>query len=342
MSMGRIDTEPDGWRVWVPISEPSRMTTFIPPDPELETDGRRQWLDTEPPDIIANADWVEPEELWSDFAFTDDRGMMSLYDVKQGTVGDCWFLAVVTTLFWCDPDMMHDMFDVDEKRGVYTFRFCVEGGRRVDVSVDRLIPCINGAPIGCRPCAWHGVVGIWPILLEKALAKLMGGYHKMNGGLATTAFMLLVCPARRAYSIMERTQHSKSLHNPKDLWNLLVRHKRAKGFFALSFRDGEEGRGLIPHHAYGLLSVCKVTMKTGGTVRLVRIHNPWGNCVEWKGRWCDTDVASWSLEIKDPRVGETNTIRDHLHHTVSPDGTFFMHIRHVARYIQRLDVAPST
>ena len=108
---------------------------------------------------------------------------------------------------------------------------------------------------------------------------------------------------------------------------------------ALSFCDGlVASLGLMPHHAYGLLSVSLVTLKTDKKVRLVRIHNPWGGCVGWKGNWCNADSDSWALEIKAAR---RKNIRDHLqYHPVEPDGTFFMHVCHVARYIKRLDVAP--
>jgi hypothetical protein len=334
--MGTVETESDGWRVWVPVVD------------------KTKWVDPHPPAILSGAVWTQPETLWADFAFSTPGTGMTLHDVQQGAIGDCWFLAVVTTLFWCDPDRVRRMFVTDEERGVYTFRFRVGGVRHpIEISVDYLIPCIDSQPIGCRPHAPPdgGVLAIWPILWEKALAKLMGGYEALNGGLASTAFGLLT--ERRVYSVMERLQRSKrkSLYNPRALWKLLVDGKRGGAFMALSFREGEEAiaMGLIPHHAYGILSVSLVNLETDGIVRLVRIHNPWGKCTGWKGNWCDSDLDSWSTKTKATDVdGRMQSIRDHLHPqstqkatatAMAPDGTFFMHICHVARYIQRLDVA---
>jgi hypothetical protein len=325
--MGTVETESGGWRVWVPN----------------KVVGKTKWVDQHPPAILPGAVWIQPETLWVNFAFATPATGMALHDVQQGAIGDCWFLAVVTTLFWCDPDRVRKMFVVDEERGVYTFRFRVGGVRHpIEISVDCLIPCIDTKPIGCQAHApsGGGVLSIWPILWEKALAKLMGGYEALNGGLATTAFGLLT--ERRVYSVMERLQwpDRESLHNPRALWKLLVDQKRGGAFMALSFREGEEALGLIPHHAYGILSVSLVNLKTDRIVRLVRLHNPWGKCAVWKGNWCDLDSDSWAMETKDTDVdGRIQSIRDHLHPRATADGTFFMHICHVARYIQRLDVA---
>lgn len=45
--------------------------------------------------------------------------------------------------------------------------------------------------------------------------------------------------------------------------------------------------GLVVSHAYLVTKVAKLEDKDK-SYRLIRIYNPWGNHVEWKGDWGDT------------------------------------------------------
>ena len=49
-------------------------------------------------------------------------------------------------------------------------------------------------------------------------------------------------------------------------------------------------------HAYGLIAAKTVTDKSGNTVNIVKLRNPWGQ-FEWKGAWGD-DSEDWTPEIK--------------------------------------------
>jgi hypothetical protein len=326
MNRGKISTTSDGWRWWTqdPQTTPAHGTQA------------QKWTDPDPPELLCNSTWAQPEELWTRFTFIDRDDATMYHDFKQGALGDCWFLAVVTTLFSCDPTMGHRLFHVDETHGMYTFRFCVDRA----ITVDRRIPVVSSPmrPMACGPNerTASGVVEIWPILLEKALAKLMGGYDALHGGLATTAFTLLT--GRPAHSILETNQYKpNTLRNAKALWRLLVSHKSTGTFMSLCFAEGNEAQGLVPHHVYGILSISLVTLlDTKPKARLLRLHNPWGNSVEWNGPWCDTDAVSWAQ-----RTAAKTTVAERLGHQASPDGTFFMCIHDVAKRIVRLDLAPA-
>ena len=50
--------------------------------------------------------------------------------------------------------------------------------------------------------------------------------------------------------------------------------------------------GLVKGHAYSVTKVMKVKTKTRSEVSLLRVRNPWGNEVEWKGPWSDGS-AQW-------------------------------------------------
>lgn len=46
--------------------------------------------------------------------------------------------------------------------------------------------------------------------------------------------------------------------------------------------------GLVDGHAYSLIGVKTLKLKSGGTERLLLIRNPWGQ-KEWNGKWGDND-----------------------------------------------------
>jgi hypothetical protein len=54
--------------------------------------------------------------------------------------------------------------------------------------------------------------------------------------------------------------------------------------------------GIVPGHAYSLISAKKVTDKNGQEVHLVQMRNPWRQG-EWKGRFGDKS-DEWTDELK--------------------------------------------
>ena len=50
--------------------------------------------------------------------------------------------------------------------------------------------------------------------------------------------------------------------------------------------------GLVPGHAYALLSAAEVLSSEGQLTKIVQVRNPWGN-FEWKGDWSD-DSPCWT------------------------------------------------
>ena len=75
--------------------------------------------------------------------------------------------------------------------GVYKIKVC-KMGHWVDVTVDDLIPCLPKGPPMFASC---NSSEIWVMLLEKAFAKLSGGYQQLRGGLVTEALIDLTgCP----------------------------------------------------------------------------------------------------------------------------------------------------
>jgi hypothetical protein len=108
--------------------------------------------------------------------------------VEQGSLSNRWFVeamsacsAAVDALFvgWSRDTRRCE----DQERGIYTLKFWKDGAWRY-VHIDDQIPCrFDGKPLYSRAAASrHGDGGCpaWPLLLEKAYAKLHGSYENLG------------------------------------------------------------------------------------------------------------------------------------------------------------------
>jgi calpain-15 len=93
-------------------------------------------------------------------------------DIKQGYLGDCYLLAVMSAM--CEfPEQIYDLLGTKEanKSGIYCIFMYINGIKR-PVIIDDLVPVYkNSKEIAF--CSSHGGE-IWPILIEKAWAKMHG------------------------------------------------------------------------------------------------------------------------------------------------------------------------
>ena len=126
----------------------------------------------------------------------------------------------------------------------------------------------------------------WSALLEKAYAKLFGSYEALKGG--TT------CEGLEDFT-GGITEFLKS-NDTDDLLNILMKAFQRKSMMGCSIEpdkdivEAKTPEGLIRGHAYSITKISMVNIVTpnrSGEIPLVRLRNPWGNEVEWKGPWSD-------------------------------------------------------
>ena len=84
-------------------------------------------------------------------------------------------------------------------------------------------------------------------------------------------------------------------------------------------------QGIVPGHAYTLLSAAKVKGKDGDEVKLVKLRNPWGSG-EWTGDWSD-ESDLWTPELK-KKLGLTT----------ADDGIFWMEYSEFKEIFERWNV----
>jgi hypothetical protein len=116
-------------------------------------------------------------------------------DINQGQLGDCWLLSSIACLAEF-PEAVRKLFVAKQENdmGVYTLLLYDTGLQDwVPVTVDDYLPCFEASD-GATPAFAHAGPGskeMWPCLLEKAFAKVCGGYQHISGGWNWFAFQML-------------------------------------------------------------------------------------------------------------------------------------------------------
>ncbi|GFH49869.1 hypothetical protein CTEN210_06345 [Chaetoceros tenuissimus] len=191
-------------------------------------------------------------------------------DVKQGAMGDCWFLSALAVVaerqYLMEKIFPHQTFN---EEGCYEVNFCLDG-KWSPILVDSCIPAIamdaskkrkrstsgkneNGSVeiqpgIAAQPAFASGTT-LWPCLVEKAYAKVHGSYSRLSGGFISEAF------ADLTGSPVERIRF-RQVYDLDSLFARILSFTSAGFLMGIATNAG--GNGLVPCHAYSLLNVYEV------------------------------------------------------------------------------------
>ena len=220
-----------------------------------------------------------------------------LYCTVQGRLGDCWLLAAVAALA-TRPELLEAVLvpgqSLDPASPQYTgairFRLWVLGAW-CEVTVDDLLPSLGGSLAFLHSAA---ASEFWSALLEKAVAKLHGGYSALRGGAATEAMVDLTGGTAEVLSL------GPGLGEAALVRALATAHTR-RALSCCSIQpdpavpEARTGLGLVRGHAYTVTGVARARLEGGAGAELVRVRNPWGGGAEWRGAWCDGRAGTVTL-----------------------------------------------
>lgn len=261
-------------------------------------------------------EWLRPAEICANMGLDPAMvvGERDRFDVNQGEIGNCWFLAALANL--ADDDICFNRvvpsgqdFGPDYC-GVFRFRF-FRFGEWVEVCVDDRLPTRHGRLIYLRA---KDPNEFWSPLLEKAYAKMYGSYFSLSGGLSIEAAVDFTGGIPEVISVTHDTE-------PEILFYNLEKAFQAGAFMSCSLgRNRHQAEavslGLQGQHAYTITKVVKLQSRGfRGAIPLIRLRNPHGNGAEWKGDWSDEDSYWNSLP---------SYIKRDLGLTFDSDGEFYM------------------
>lgn len=246
--------------------------------------------------------WRRATEFLTDGPIKVFLGGITPDDIRQGALGDVYFLCALTMLAE-KPSRIEQLFITKESNqyGAYAVELCVHGEKTM-VVIDDYFPCTGetGGPCFSKSNGSE----LWVMILEKAWAKIYGSYERIERGTSSGALRDLTGAPAVTYKFEEGT------------WEHIVEGVTEDFIICAAAGSNKssqqilEGIGLIGSLSYALLKAQEVKTSSG-QVKLVQLRNPWSNA-EWQGDWSDQS-DKWTPELKKT-----------LNFTEEADGTFWM------------------
>lgn len=205
-------------------------------------------------------------------------------DIKQGYLGDCYFLAGLAALSE-RPDRIFNLFLTDEVNDVryYSAKILFKG-KWMTVDMDEFLPYLYDKPAFSKSVDSE----LWVMLLEKAWAKIYTSYKRTEAGYPEEPLHDLTgAPIKQIYT--------RKGANKEEEWNYLYNASKLDYPMVCSSNPGSDSdqsaSGVVQGHAYTFLNADILNVQ-GQQVRLVQLRNPWGKG-EFKGAWSDYD-QNWN------------------------------------------------
>ncbi|ESO02633.1 hypothetical protein HELRODRAFT_66381 [Helobdella robusta] len=283
--------------------------------------------------------WQRPTELIRYPKFI--VGSASRFDLDQGLLGDCWYVAAVSTLA-TRPELFkrvptnqpsnqpasHPINRPTTQTGIFHFNFWFYGEWK-EVIIDDRLPTSRGKKLVFCSSREHPDE-FWSALLEKAYAKLAGSYEALDGGWIEDALVDFTGGISQRISLRD----TKRL--PRNFFNVLLQNNMMNSLMGTCIyvcwatrltMEKELDNGLFVGHAYSITEVLQVRF-IGSTFQLLRLRNPWGR-LEWRGKWSDKS-KEW-MNLNDRKRSEIGLI-------IEEDGEFWISFEDVMRNFDVLQI----
>ena len=213
------------------------------------------------------------------------KDKIEMNDISQGGLGDCYFLSAISALSNY-PYLIKEKFRTIKYNniGYYEVILFIDGEWQIVFLDDYFIidQRFNTFAFS-KPNNFE----LWAILLEKAWAKVNGGYALIIGGLIHEAFQVLT-----------GFPSDIILHNnisDRELFQKILESSNQKTLMGCSSMNGSNSKsidGIVQGHAYTIAEA-----KSNGNIDLIRVRNPWGRS-EWTGPWSDNSNL-WTPELRE-------------------------------------------
>jgi calpain-15 len=270
-------------------------------------------------DFYAKYSWKQAEQLFPspDKLCVFDSSIVP-DDILQGDLGDCYLLAAVAAIAEY-PERIKKIIPSKtiNNAGIYCVQICVTGIWE-QVMVDDCFPFKQDAQ---RPAFTYTTSQeLWVMLIEKAYAKLYGGYDNINRG--------SVCEAICDLTGAPVADFSFDKNSAEGHWSKIMEADKKKYIMGCQSSDFLKSKtdsvdpvtGLSGKHAYSLIGAFELVTEDGRkrvlregeksspqNTRLLLLRNPWGRD-EWKLDWSDNS-SEWTEALRsevgyEPKAGD--------------------------------------
>ena len=214
--------------------------------------------------------WKRLSEIFGeDFAIYPSKENMHLTEIKQGDLGNCYLLSSLISLLQ-NPNLLLNIIDMElssKEKGYYVINFFIDGEFQ-KVIIDDYFP-IN-IKNGKLSFTKSNKETLWPILIEKAWAKVNGGYANIIGGISMDCFKTLT-------GFSSINFKNKNITDINKLFNIINESILLKCVLcSTSIEKKNEDDGILSNHCYSVLDCKKICDNY-----VLKLKNPWGY-MKWK------------------------------------------------------------
>jgi len=181
------------------------------------------------------------------------------------------------------------------KKGIYAMRFYINGEWSI-VHIDDFFPVKKGYKNvygEIKKGEWPAFADsadfgeIWPMVAEKAWAKLLGSYANTESGWNAWVLRYLTNDPVEVVKFNNMIPQSKE---GSQVWRKLLQWSKREYLMFASTDD----QSYVKYHTYTILEARELTIN-GYMRRILKLRNPWGK-VKWKGAFAEGTKEYIDLE----------------------------------------------
>lgn len=201
-----------------------------------------------------------------------DKAAISVSDLHQGQIGDCFLISSIGELALTHPSAITNMITINKSGSETVTLYMGTNGyqplpgatayKQVKVPVTNVFPSYS-VNCGATQCVVGNQKEIWPQVLEKAVATMLGGYNAIaNGGNPVLA-------------MQELTGHPAQAYMPSRVSpQMLTGFAQAGDLICFDTIMANN----LPNHLVGCHAYMYEGTTTSGGQTSVTLGNPWGTC----------------------------------------------------------------
>jgi len=242
-------------------------------------------------------------------------GTVNPTDLIQGALGDCYLLSAVSVMGEKNIRLCIKSKEEDASSGAFLVKMFKGGEYEEYVIIDDYFP------VG-RDGNWlfaqsdsenkNTTLEMWPMIIEKAYAKLYKSYERIEGGKVHIALAELTGGIPQYIKITDSIQD-----NLDEFWEKLYNYHDNDYMLGAGTPENVLGHsavnqnGIVQGHAYAIIKIVNYQDE-----KLIKLRNPHGSRgIEWNGDWSDSS-SLW-----------TAAATEALGLEVELDGVFWMNVQ---------------
>lgn len=266
---------------------------------------------------LSEIEWKRANEIFPEPHLFE--GELSSNKIILGKIGSPYFFSSISAI--ADyPGLISKIFIEKDYNpdGFYSLILFIDGEFQI-IYVDDYFPCLKGTNIPYF--SKTNTFELWPMLLEKAWAKVNGSYANCISGWPIDVFRTFTGFSCENINHSEETQEK--------IWDKIKKVKDNNGIICSSTRNEYEINeiGLIGGYTYTVLNAEEVEDDKYRKIFLLKLRNDLGQ-TDWTGDWSEKSPY-WTDYIRNQIPKEKIELKE---------GEFFIRLEDFIKYFSRTDL----